>query len=86
MKCQSRDNAHETRRHSAFVVSVHGKSAGQIVVAPGGACDGSNSEQGTGAERRACGLPRERRWWQSWCRRGTELADGGRRSESVTRF
>jgi len=34
MKWQSRDNAHKSRRHSAFVVSSHGKSAGQIVVAP----------------------------------------------------
>jgi hypothetical protein len=34
MKWQSRDNARKSRRHSAFVVSSHGKSAGQIVVAP----------------------------------------------------
>ena len=63
MKWQSRDNAHKSRRHSAFVVSSHGKSAGQIVVAPEGgdcACNRSNSEQGMDAERRACGLPRER--------------------------
>ena len=34
MKWQSRDNAHKSRRHSAFGSQLAGKSAGQIVVAP----------------------------------------------------
>jgi hypothetical protein len=45
--------AHKSRRHSAFVVSSHGKSAGQIVVAPAW-------RTVPVIERGACGLPRER--------------------------
>ena len=64
MKWQSRDNAHKSRRHSAFGSQLarqeRGANRGRADVEDC-AWDRSNSEQGMGAERRACGLPRERR-------------------------
>jgi hypothetical protein len=58
MKWQSRDNAHKSRRHSAFGSQLarqeRGANRGRADVEDC-ACDRSNSEQGMGAERRACG-------------------------------